>query len=74
MLESLSPTVLSVKLGISVPYASQIISGKREPSRALAIHMFRTIGHRHPVIAGLSDSEIGMLEKLEPWTPSKAAV
>jgi hypothetical protein len=74
MSEALTPTALSIKAGISVPYASQILSDKpkqaRTPSRSLAIHIFRKTGWRHDSIAALSDAEIDVLERLEPWASS----
>jgi transcriptional regulator with XRE-family HTH domain len=61
------------KAGISQTYASLILNGKRAPSRALAIHIFRTTGWRHHILADLSDDQISMLEAIEPWTPRIAA-
>lgn len=57
--------------GISKGYASDILNGKQPPSRALAIHIFRTTGWRHPVIAELTDAQITMLAEIDPWTPPK---
>lgn len=68
----MTPTQLSKAAGISVPYASQIISNERNPSRSLAIHILRTAGFRHAVLDGLSDAEIEMLERIEPYA-GKAA-
>lgn len=67
------PTTMELagKAGISKSYASEILSG-REPRRPLAIHIMRTTGWRHPVIAGLSDEQISVLESIEPWTPRAA--
>lgn len=62
----MSPTELSKASGISVPYASQILNG-RNPPRSLAIHILRTAGWRHSVLDGLSDAEIEVFEKHEPW-------
>lgn len=65
------PTDLSRAVGISVPYASQILTDEpdsaRTPSRSLAIHIFKRTGWRHASISGLSEAEIALLEKLEPW-------
>jgi hypothetical protein len=68
----LRPTDLSTKAAISISYASEILSGERDPSRALAIHILRKTGWRSKVLNGLSEAEIAVFEKHEPWTPSKA--
>lgn len=71
-METITPTALAEASGISLPYASQIISGKRSPARSLAIHILRTTGWRHPLIAGLTDEQIAMLEQIEPYQPKAA--
>jgi transcriptional regulator with XRE-family HTH domain len=53
--------------GISLSYASEIVNNKRDPSRSLAIHIFRKTGWRHSVIEGLSADQIDLLESIEPW-------
>lgn len=58
---------LSAKAGISLSYASEIVGGKRTPSRALAIHIFRKVGWKHPAIADLTEEQMKMLEEIEPW-------
>ncbi len=58
---------------ISLPYASQIIGGKRKPPRPLAIHILRTTGWRHAVLDGLTDEQIELLEQIEPYQPKQAA-
>lgn len=60
---------LSAKADISLSYASEIVNGKRSPSRPLAIHIFRRTGWRHSVIADLTDEQVTMLEQIEPWSP-----
>ena len=72
-METITPTKLSEAAGISVPYAWQIMNGKRAPSRPLAIHILRKTGWRHDLIADLSDEQIAMLEQIEPWSPKQAA-
>ncbi len=66
-----SPTELATAAGISVPYASQLLSAdpakRRDPSRPLAIHILRRTGWRHPMLAGLTDEQIATLETVEPW-------
>ncbi len=71
MANATTPTVLAETAGISVPYASQILSGKRSPARPLAIHIFRHTGWKHDSITSLTDAQIAMLEEVEPWTPPK---
>lgn len=67
-----SPTLLAASAGISVPYASQIIGGTRQPARPLAIHIFRKTGWKHESIAALTDAQLVMLEQVEPWSPRPA--
>lgn len=59
--------------GISRGYASDILNGKQDPSRSLAIYILRKTAWRHQILAGLTDSQIDTLEQIEPWTPKKAA-
>ena len=66
-MEEITPTSLAKAVAISVPYASQIISGKRQPPRSLAIFIFRSTGWRAPVIADLSDDDMETFERVEPW-------
>jgi hypothetical protein len=56
-------------------YASEILSGARNrvPSRPLAIHILRTTGWRHPLLADLTDEQIDTLEQIEPWVPRQQA-
>lgn len=72
-MERPSPKELCEATGISQSYASMILSedGKhtRTPPRSLAIAIFRKFGWRHPVIEGLTDEQIAVLEEVEPWTP-----
>ncbi len=65
--DTLTPTALAATARISVPYASQILSGGRQPSRPLAIHIFRKTGWRHALIADLTVEQIDVLESIEPW-------
>lgn len=58
---------LAKKAGISPSYAHEIANG-RVPQRPLAIHILRTTGWRHAILDGLSDAEIDLLEKIEPWS------
>jgi hypothetical protein len=60
---------LSAKAEISPSYANEIVNGRREPSRALAIHIFRKTGWRHPSITDLTEDQMRVLEDVDPWTP-----
>lgn len=57
--------------GISMGYASDLLNGKRDMPRSLAIHMLKTSGWQHESIEDLTDAQITMLAELEPWTPPK---
>lgn len=72
-MDQLRPVDLASAAEISISYASEILAGKRTPARALAIHILRRTGWRHDIIADLTDEEIGLLEKIEPWQPARAA-
>jgi len=63
---------LAGKAGIAKSYASEIINGKRSPSRPLAIHIMRAIGWRHPSISDLTDEQIATLEAIEPYQPRRS--
>lgn len=66
-----TPTALAQATGISIPYASQLLSDdparRRVPSRPLAIHIFRTTGWRTSPLDGLTDEQIATLETVDPW-------
>lgn len=66
--KSLTSTIAE-GVGISRSYASMIATGSRNPSRPLAIHILRTTGWRHEILADLTDDQISTLEQIEPWTP-----
>lgn len=56
------------KVGISKAHASGILSGMKAPSCSLAIYIYRKTGWRHNRIEKLTDDEIALLEKIEPWS------
>lgn len=58
-----TPTSFAAAAGISVPYASQILSGVRTPSQALAISIFRRTGRKFGPIANMSDELIDELAR-----------
>lgn len=59
-------TLTAPPLNLSRSYAWEILNGKRTPSRSLAIQIYRKTGWKHKRLAGLSDTEIDMLERIEP--------
>lgn len=63
---SSAPTIatLQAETGISKSYASEILNGKRQPSAALAIRIYRATGHRFAPIADLEPERIDMLERM----------
>lgn len=73
MSETPTTSELSAAAGISMGYASDILSGKR-PSlgRPLAIHIYRKTGWKHQSITGLTEEQIATLEEIEPWSPPQA--
>ena len=58
--------------GISRTYAHDIRAGKQDPSRPLAIYIYRQIGWRHPILRGLTDEQLDVLEAVEPWERAAA--
>lgn len=68
-----TPTEMAKAAGISVPYASQILSGQRCPSRGLAISIFRATGRKFGPIEALSDADIDTLERIETASQSASS-
>lgn len=68
-----APTIKDIieASGISQSYASMILTGARQPSRPLAIHLYRKTGWRHSSISNLGDEQIATLEQIEPWSPKQ---
>jgi transcriptional regulator with XRE-family HTH domain len=58
------PTDLAGKLGVSVAYASQLLSGARVPSLELALRLFDRANVRLGPLVGASDEEIETLRRL----------
>jgi len=67
------PTALAVLLAISIPYASQLLSGARPWPRALAIAAYRKTGSRLGPIAEATPEEIDVLERYEAPPPNQQA-
>jgi transcriptional regulator with XRE-family HTH domain len=61
---TIRPTDLAEKLEVSIPYASQLLSGARVPSLELALRFFDKAGVRLGPLAGATDAEIATLRKL----------
>lgn len=61
-----TPTKFAEAAGISIPYASQLLAGKRTPSQALAIQIFRRTGRKFDPIANYSDETIAEIERSLP--------
>lgn len=61
---AMRPTDLAAKLEISVPYASQLLSGARVPSISLALGIFDKSGLKLGPLANATDEEIEMLRRL----------
>jgi transcriptional regulator with XRE-family HTH domain len=53
--------------GISKGYASDILSGRQQPSRRAAIHIYRHTRWKHELIAELTEEQIDALETVDPW-------
>lgn len=64
----LTPTILARIGGISVPFASQVLTGVKRWPRRLAIRIYRETGHKFGPIADASPDEIDVLEKYEAPT------
>lgn len=63
--EPLTPTALAKAIGVSLPYASQILSGERPPKVPMAVRIFRATGHKLGPIADASAEEIDVLDRFQ---------
>lgn len=68
----LSPTTFAQAVNISVPYASQLLSGSRDISRDIAIRAYRALGVKLGPIAAATDEEIAVLERFDERGPVRA--
>jgi transcriptional regulator with XRE-family HTH domain len=59
--ESVRPTDLAEKLGVSVPYASQLLSGARVPKLELALDMYDRSGVKLGPLKDKTDEQIATL-------------
>lgn len=60
-----TPTDLARAAGISVPYASQVMSGARPLHRGLALKIWQAFGVKIGPIADATDAEIDVLLRFE---------
>lgn len=60
----MTPTELAKAVGISVPYAWQILNGKRPTTIDMALRIFDATGAKVGPIAGLSANEIKTARKI----------
>lgn len=67
------PTEFAAVAGISIPYASELLSGKRTPSTRLAIDIYRRTGRKFGSIVTASDADIDALDRLTPRRAEAAA-
>lgn len=70
------PTQLAELVNISVPYASQILSGSRTPSDAVAVRVFHAFGLKLGRLIKLTDEEVALFAKMqgiEAPAPQQAA-
>jgi hypothetical protein len=63
--EKLTPTGLAKAIDVSVPFASQLLSGARKTNVPTAIRIFRATGHRLGPIAEATVEEIDVLERFQ---------
>lgn len=60
----MSPTELSRAAGISVPYAWQILNGKRTPTLAVALRIYDGTGQQFGPLEGLNKRDIEGARKM----------
>jgi hypothetical protein len=63
-MDDLTPTVLARLCEISVPYASQVLSGARDLPRELAVRIYRETGHKLGPLIDATETEIVALERI----------
>jgi transcriptional regulator with XRE-family HTH domain len=68
-----SPTEFAAKVGISVSYASEVLTGTRQPSQKLAVKIYQATGRKLGPIAGLGDDDIAALERIESARAARVA-
>lgn len=73
MADTPTPKIIAEATGISPSYASMILSEARVPPKSLAIAIFRKTDWRHPTIQSLTEDEMTVFERHDPWTPRQDA-
>lgn len=68
-MSELTPTRLAAALSISVPYASQLLSGKRDLPREMAVRIFQATGHKLGPIADATNGQIKTLATFPERSP-----
>jgi transcriptional regulator with XRE-family HTH domain len=63
MSNPITPTELAERAGISVPYASQVLSGQRGASLGMAFKIYDSTGLQLGILKGLSEETV---EELRP--------
>ena len=63
-MDPITPTELAKAAEISVPYAWQIVNGKRPPSLEMALRIFDATGQKFGALDGLTASEIAAARKM----------
>jgi len=67
-MSSASPNVRPIEIvraaGVSMPYASMIARGEKEPSPVIALLIWRATGAKFGVIAGASDEDVKAMERV----------
>lgn len=61
----ITPIQLQTRAGISKGYASDLLAGNKKPSPSMAVRIFRATGLKLGPVAGLTDDEIALLEKIQ---------
>ncbi len=64
-LGAMTPTQLSIGAKISVPFASQVLSGQRAPSRAMAFQIYDATGLQFGPLVNLTPNEIETVRRLD---------
>jgi len=65
MAMSKTPSWLAHKAGISVPYASQLLSGVRKPRYRSALVLWRSSGIKFGDLADLDDATVAKLDEAD---------
>lgn len=63
--KKLRPVDVARALGVSRPYAWQLLKGDRTLTTAMAVKIARKTGHKIGPVADASDAELAILERFE---------